>query len=217
MLTPLAVIRMANELLLSQGAGSCGIEARSLHLAVKRNERRLEQLVKNILLAFEIETGGAEQRFESQSTEVELSLCVKAALQQTEAAASERDVTVTTFLPENLSIPTTHPKQLTDALVCLLDNAIKFSEPGGQVLVQAESGDGHIKIMVEDQGAGIPATEIPMLFQPFYQVDRHRNEQQGVGLGLFISKKLVEIQGGDIEVESTVGRGSTFTITLPMQ
>jgi signal transduction histidine kinase len=99
----------------------------------------------------------------------------------------------------------------------LLDNAIKFSEPGGQVLVQAESGDGHIKIMVEDQGAGIPATEIPMLFQPFYQVDRHRNEQQGVGLGLFISKKLVEIQGGDIEVESTVGRGSTFTITLPMQ
>ena len=216
MLTPLALIRGANDLLLEQCAGLYDMGARRLHLTIQQGERRLEQLIRNILLAFEIETGIARQQFEAESTKVELSSCIEAALQRMEAAALKQDVAVTPFLPEELSVPAAHPGQLTDALTCLLDNAIKFSEPGGQVQVRTEVENRHIKVMVLDKGAGIPSGEIPLLFQPFYQVDRHRNEQQGMGLGLFIARELVRIHGGDIEVESTVGQGSTFTILLPV-
>lgn len=212
-MTPLAIIRAATELLLAQDPDT---DARSLHLSIAHCERRLEQLAGKLLLAVEIETGAARQRFEAESTRAELAPCVETALQQVGAAARQRNVAIATSLPPDLPVPTLHPKQLSDALTCLLDNAVKFSRPGDRVLVRAGSENGHVRIGVADGGLGIPADELPLLFQPFYQVDRRRNEQQGVGLGLYIARRLIQIHGGDIEVESTVGQGSTFTVTLPV-
>jgi signal transduction histidine kinase len=105
---------------------------------------------------------------------------------------------------------------LTNVLSRLLDNALKFSsQTGGQVVIRARSEDGWSKISVEDEGVGIPETEIPRIFDLFYQVDRNQYEEQGIGVGLTIARELVEIHGGRIEVESEVGKGSTFTVVLP--
>lgn len=214
LLPPLTIIRIATELLLSQDPD---LDARSLHLSIHHGQRRLERLARKFLLAVDIETGAARQQFEAESTKAELAPCIETALQQVAATAIQRNIAVATSLPPELPVPTIHPRQLSDALTCLLDNAIKFSRPGGRVLVWAGSENGRVRVVVADGGVGIPAHELPLLFQPFYQVDRRRNEQQGVGLGLYIARRLVEIHGGDIEVESTVGQGSTFTIALPVR
>jgi signal transduction histidine kinase len=214
LLTPLAIIKAATDLLLAQDPD---LDAKSLYLSIRHSEKRLEKLARKLLLAVEIETGAAQQRFEAESTRAELAPCIKTAVQQVAATAIQRNIAIAISLPPDLPAPTIHPEQLSDALTCLLDNAIKFSRLGGRVLVRAGSENGHVRIGVADGGKGIPADELPLLFQRFYQVDRRRNEQQGVGLGLYISRRLVEIHGGDIEVESTVGQGSTFTITLPVQ
>ncbi|CAN5832614.1 hypothetical protein BH11GEM1_BH11GEM1_36230 [soil metagenome] len=104
-------------------------------------------------------------------------------------------------------------------LVNLLTNAIKFTDAGGRVALACESDTAArmLGIRVTDTGRGIPASHLARVFEPFVQVDRHltQTSQQGVGLGLAISRDLARGMGGDLTVESAVGSGSTFTLTLP--
>jgi len=103
-----------------------------------------------------------------------------------------------------------------DALGRLLDNALKFSNGSQQpVVITVESKPNWLEIAVTDYGIGIPAAEIPNLFQKFRQIERERHEQQGVGIGLYLARQLILLHGGDIEVESQPGEGSTFTVRLP--
>jgi len=96
----------------------------------------------------------------------------------------------------------------------LIGNAIKYTPEGGQIRVTTGRQNGHVTVAVRDTGRGIPAHELPHLFEKFRRVrDKHRTE--GTGLGLFIAKTIVEAHGGHIEVESAPGMGSTFTVLLP--
>jgi PAS domain S-box-containing protein len=99
----------------------------------------------------------------------------------------------------------------------LVTNAIKFTDPGGTVTVSYAAGADGVRIRVADTGRGIPPEQVGRIFDPFVQVDRHltADSQQGVGLGLAISRDLARGMGGDLSVESAVGRGSVFTLTLP--
>jgi signal transduction histidine kinase len=101
----------------------------------------------------------------------------------------------------------------------LLTNAVKFTARGGRVAVACEhDADARlVRVRVADSGRGIPADKLDAVFEPFVQVDRHRTHesQQGVGLGLAISRDLARGMGGDLTAESVVGEGSTFTLTLP--
>ncbi|HST61016.1 MAG TPA: HAMP domain-containing sensor histidine kinase, partial [Longimicrobium sp.] len=99
----------------------------------------------------------------------------------------------------------------------LVTNAIKFTEPGGTITVSYEPGTDDVRIRVRDTGRGIPPEQIGRIFDPFVQVDRHltAESQQGVGLGLAISRDLARGMGGDLAAESTPGQGSTFTLRLP--
>ncbi|HYW13321.1 MAG TPA: ATP-binding protein [Longimicrobium sp.] len=99
----------------------------------------------------------------------------------------------------------------------LVTNAIKFTEPGGTITVSCEAGADGVLIRVRDTGRGIPPEQIGLIFDPFVQVDRHltAESQQGVGLGLAISRDLARGMGGDLAAESTPGQGSTFTLRLP--
>jgi two-component system phosphate regulon sensor histidine kinase PhoR len=98
----------------------------------------------------------------------------------------------------------------------LIDNAIKYSEPGGVAVVSVERMDGDVVISVEDHGAGIEKRHLPRLFERFYRTDRARSrEQGGTGLGLAIVKHIALVHGGRVGVESVVGTGSVFTIHLP--
>jgi PAS domain S-box-containing protein len=99
----------------------------------------------------------------------------------------------------------------------LVTNAIKFTDPGGRITVSYERDGDAVRIHVADTGRGIPEEQIGRIFDPFVQVDRHltADSQQGVGLGLAISRDLARAMGGDLAVRSEEGRGSTFTLTLP--
>ena len=108
-------------------------------------------------------------------------------------------------------------ERLEQILVNLLSNAGKFTEPGGEVALSCERRVHHVRIHVRDTGRGIPAEKLVNVFEPFVQVDRHltHESQQGVGLGLSISRDLARAMRGDLTAESVVGEGSTFTLTLP--
>jgi PAS domain S-box-containing protein len=111
------------------------------------------------------------------------------------------------------------PEKLRQILLNLLTNAGKFTDAGGHIAMRCETdaAAGVVRIKVSDTGHGIPADQMERIFEPFVQIDRYRTEgsQQGVGLGLAISRELARAMGGDISLESEVGAGSTFTVTLP--
>jgi signal transduction histidine kinase len=110
-------------------------------------------------------------------------------------------------------------EKVRQILLNLLTNAVKFTDAGGRVALACETdrAAGVVRVRVADTGRGIPADQLERVFQPFVQVDRHRTHesQQGVGLGLAISRDLARGMGGELTVESTPGAGSTFTLTLP--
>jgi signal transduction histidine kinase len=110
------------------------------------------------------------------------------------------------------------PEKLRQILLNLLTNAVKFTDAGGRVSLacQADHTSGVVRMRVSDTGRGIPADHLDRIFEPFVQVDRNRthDSQQGVGLGLAISRDLARGMGGDLTVESEEGRGSTFTLSL---
>jgi len=100
-------------------------------------------------------------------------------------------------------------------LVNLLHNAIKFTQPGGQVTVRAVQQERAVRFAVSDTGIGIAEEDLPRIFERFYKVDRSR-ATSGTGLGLAIARHLVEAHGGRIWAESQVGKGSTFHFTIPL-
>ncbi len=117
--------------------------------------------------------------------------------------------------PDNLPTLRADDTKLERVLVSLLHNAVKFTPAGGEVILQAEwVGDG-IRFAVRDTGIGIPADELPRIFERFYRVDRSRHGE-GSGLGLSIARHLVEAHGSRLEVESREGHGSTFSFVMPL-
>ncbi|MDF1502135.1 ATP-binding protein [Roseisolibacter sp. H3M3-2] len=121
--------------------------------------------------------------------------------------------------PDRPHVVRADPEKLRQVLLNLLGNAVKFTEPGGRVTLACatDRAAGVIRVRVGDTGRGIPPDQLERIFEPFVQVDRHRTHesQQGVGLGLAISRELARAMGGDLTVESAPGVGSTFTVTLP--
>ncbi|HSN89779.1 MAG TPA: ATP-binding protein [Anaeromyxobacteraceae bacterium] len=117
-------------------------------------------------------------------------------------------------LPEALPRLLADPPRLERILVNLVTNALKYSPPDAEVLLAAEERDGGIRISVRDRGVGIAADELPRLFERFYRAPS-ATQQEGLGLGLYITRLLVEAHGGRIAAESEPGRGSVFHVTLP--
>jgi two-component system, OmpR family, phosphate regulon sensor histidine kinase PhoR len=106
--------------------------------------------------------------------------------------------------------------RLEQAFVNLMDNAVKFNRPKGRVGIEAVREAGMIRISISDTGIGIPSIDKPRIFERFYRVDKARSRQVGgTGLGLSIVKHVVERMNGTISVESQLGKGSVFTITVP--
>lgn len=139
------------------------------------------------------------------------------ALEQRERLAHTMDMErVEVRVPEGLPPVSADPSRLERILTNLLSNALKYSSPDTNVTVDAVQRDGEIVTSVTDRGAGIAAEDLPHLFQRYYRAATTRGTRDGLGLGLYITRMLVEAHGGHIWVESELGKGSTFYFSLPV-
>lgn len=130
--------------------------------------------------------------------------------------AEEKGIVWETYIPTNLPRLNLDPERLNQALGNLINNAIKYTPPGGKVLVQAGSSSGSAWIRVSDTGPGIPPEDLEHIFTPFYRGRQAGGDQDGLGLGLSIARDLVRAHQGRLEVSSTLGQGSDFNIWLPV-
>ncbi len=146
---------------------------------------------------------------------VDLAGLVASVVEQVRPLAEERGVALEVATAPSATLEADEDL-LLQLLLNLLDNAIKYTEKGGQVTVGWASRDGSMELRVRDTGAGIPPEQVPRIFDRFYRVDKARSRAEGgTGLGLSICRWIAEAHGGSISVESTPGTGSTFTLRLP--
>jgi two-component system phosphate regulon sensor histidine kinase PhoR len=147
---------------------------------------------------------------------LDLKSVVMTALADLQPLADGKNQRITVDLPADLPQVRADQQVLQFILGNLLSNAIKFTPDEGLIHVSASSGDGRVVIAVRDTGIGIPAEELTRIFQRFYQVeDSLRRKHGGIGLGLAIARGMAELIDGRISVESVVGQGSTFSLSLP--
>jgi heavy metal sensor kinase len=168
---------------------------------------RLQGLVENLL-----QLARGERGLKLQKEEIDLSLLLADVADSLRPLAEEKDLTLTCDLPPALVV-SGDTDQLIRLIVNLLDNAIKYSEQG-PIRLSAKEMDGNAVIEVSDTGIGIPPEHLPYIFKRLYTVDAARSSG-GAGLGLSIAQQIVQAHGGRIEVQSEVGKGSTFTVYLP--
>ncbi len=171
---------------------------------------RMSRLLGDLLLLARADTGGLPLRHEP----VELDNVLFEVYRQ--ISRIEKPVTVELTAVDQ-AIILGDEDRLKQLLLNLVDNAIKYTQPGGVVRLSLAKDGSWAQLVVSDTGIGIPAEDLPHIFERFYRVDKARSRAQGgSGLGLAIAKWVVQAHGGAIKVDSTVGEGTTFTVTLPI-
>jgi len=147
--------------------------------------------------------------------DVEIAAAVQRAMAGIEPAAEAKQVRLLTEYSNGTATLRTDPVRLEQILVNLLSNAVRHSPPGETVAVRVEQGRSDLRFRVVDHGPGVPPELRARIFEPFERFDPHSG--LGTGLGLPVSRRLAEVMGGQLAVENTVGRGATFTLTLPQR
>ena len=175
--------------------------------------RHLLELVNEILDLSKVEAG----RMELEPSEFALAETIRAALAFVRERAAGHRVELETVLPEDLGTVVADERKIRQVLLNLLSNAVKFTSDGGRVAVHAVRMVGEIQVSVQDTGIGIAPEDRPRVFEEFRQVGKTSDRsREGTGLGLTLAKKFVELHGGEIWVESEVGKGTTFRFAIPV-
>jgi two-component system phosphate regulon sensor histidine kinase PhoR len=210
--TPITSIKGYVETL-QEGAIDDTGNARKFLEVIFRQADLLNALVDDLLSLSKIEQGA--ERGEVQLAEEQVRPIMEAAIAAYRARASERRIQVALHCKEEIVVKA-NARLLEQAVGNLLDNAIKYSEPGGNVEIDVTKDKSDVTIKVSDHGCGIAPEHLPRLFERFYRVDKGRSrELGGTGLGLAIVKHIIQAHEGDVTVESTPGKGSAFTLHLP--
>ena len=210
--TPLTSIKGLLETLLN-GALEDPANNRRFVTLIDEDATRLGRLIDDLLELSQIESKAAALRLQP----VALRPLIEALVQRFRPQLEARQVTPRIEMPADLPTVQADPDRLRQVFSNLLDNAIKFSNPGGTVTLQAAVEGATMRISVADTGVGIPEVDLPRIFERFYRVDKARSRDMGgTGLGLAIVKHLVELHQGRVLVDSRLGTGSTFTVVLPI-
>jgi signal transduction histidine kinase len=183
--------------------------------AIIRNASRLKEIIESLSSVDNYQTGAASLR----SHRASVARMIEDVIVSFREMAAQKDVTLKAELPTNEYLQAdVDAAKMSIILGNLVKNAIAFSNAGGDVIVQGEQQDGFIKISVRDNGVGVPAKELELIFERFYQVESHLTRRHGgMGLGLSVAKGMVELHGGRIWAESVEGAGSTFIFLLPIE
>ncbi|MBV8354406.1 MAG: PAS domain-containing protein [Candidatus Eremiobacteraeota bacterium] len=207
--TPLSSIKLMLETVLA----SPDDEARDLFLPQALLEvDRLTALVQQLLEQARAESGQLKLAFR----EIDLEEVAHPIVASFEPQAATKGIALE-LLPLRPVTVEADPDRLSQVFVNLIDNAIRHTQSGGRVKIELDARDSDAVVRVRDNGEGIPYRDVPHIFERFYVVDRsRRRESGGAGLGLAIVKGIVDAHGGAISAESMLGRGTTFTIRLPI-
>jgi signal transduction histidine kinase len=207
--TPISALRAHLENL-SDGVERPDPETLQVMLA---QSERLGRLVDQLLDLSRLESGEIALHRE----ETQLQPIVSQVVSEIEVARSDREVRVEDRVPKDLPAVFVDAERVHQVLFNLLDNAVRFTPPGGEVVVSAHRVNGSCEVSVADTGPGIAPEHLPRLFERFYRVDPARSLRDGgTGIGLAIARSVVEAHGGRIRAESEMGKGSVFTFDLPI-
>ncbi|MDT8897988.1 ATP-binding protein [Thermanaerothrix sp. 4228-RoL] len=180
--------------------------------------RRVQASVQNIthLVDDLVNLGRIEAGFDTRRETFSLKQVLEHAIENFRKALERKGHRLIMELPEDLPLFLGNPVQIRQMFEHLLDNAIKYTPPGGQITIHGELEQEQIILQFRDTGIGIPVADLPFIFDKFYRASNAGTEVAGSGLGLAIVKSIVESHQGRIWVESTLGQGTTFTIVLPV-
>jgi signal transduction histidine kinase len=210
--TPLTAIMGFSELLGEDMADVLDEEAHRRLDAIQRASERLRRTIDE-LTEF---VGTDDRTLEARQEQFDLRQLVYDAIFNVKAAVDRKGIALSEELPTTSMQVWGDRGMLLGVLTHLLENAVAFNRPKGEALVRAREEEEYWQIDVKDTGIGIPQVELPKIFTPFYQIEEHMTRSvEGLGLGLSISKRAVELHGGRIWAQSRVGEGSTFSFTLP--
>jgi signal transduction histidine kinase len=209
--TPLAAILDYAELLQEGFYGGQSEKSMDALTRIRSNGKHLLGLINTVLDIAKIES----DQFTLNMAEYAIESAVEIMQSATESLAQNKKLTLKTEVAKSLPIGLGDEQHLTQVLLNLVGNAIKFTDTG-EVRVTAKAVNGHFNVSVSDTGPGIPEEHQSRVFDQFHQVDSSNTKAKGgTGLGLAIAKQIVEMHGGRIWVESTLGKGSTFQMELP--
>ena len=207
--TPLAAIRLLTDSIL-QNDNIDGGTVREFVSDIGQEAERLRCITEDLLRLTRLDSGVIEA-----PERVELAPVLGRVVKMLGPVAGEKSVTISTACPEGAAVAAT-PGEVHQILYNLVENAVKYNRKGGYVRVTAAMGEETTTITVEDNGIGIPAEDLPRIFERFYRVDKARSRAAGgTGLGLSIVSDTVSRRGGVIHAEGAEGGGARFVVTLP--
>jgi signal transduction histidine kinase len=213
MRTPLSLIRLFAETL-ELGRISAPEKIQEYYRVIHRESRRLTQMINNVLDFSRIEAGHKDYQF----TECDAGELVRNVLADYRDPIEKGGFMLQVDIPQDLPPLWADPNGLSQAILNLVDNAMKYSDETKEIRIELGIRGGTLAIQVRDRGIGIPRNELPKIFDTFHRVSTPLAPgPRGSGLGLTVTRHIVEAHGGQVEVDSTEGQGSCFTILLPVR
>lgn len=210
--TPITSIKGFVETLLSGNLEKPEDSKRFLEIVANQTDR-LNAIIEDLLSLARLEQDSGQVEIVLEESGVQP--VVELAIQICAVKAADKNIQVTLQCDPTLTA-VINPQLIEQAVINLVDNAIKYSMPSTCIRVEVSHSDSQVTLAVADEGRGIEQEHIPRLFERFYRVDKNRSRQMGgTGLGLAIVKHIAQVHGGSVGVDSTVGKGSTFRIHLP--
>ena len=212
--TPVTPIKGYLQMLLNQKIGSITEEQKKILKIIQRNTNRLDHLIQDILDISRLESD--TMRFIPEKTDVKT--MVEETVETMQSSADVKNIKINLELKDDIPELTIDKERIKQVIINLLNNAIKFSPDNSSINVKVRREKDDILFEVQDFGRGVPEDKQIKIFETFYQVDSKGDRKfGGVGLGLSISKGIIQAHSGDIWVESTLDTGSTFRFTLPLE
>lgn len=211
--TPLTAIRGYNEAL-SDGTVEDPEIRQKYHNIIREETQRLERLIHDLLDLSRLQSGKISLELEP----LDVGAVIRSTVEKLEPQINIKGIAVELDIPQNIPYIMGNEDRLVQLLIILLDNAVRYTDAGGKIFVSVgDVGLKGVEIAITDTGKGIPKEDIPFIWERFYKVDKSRTRTgAGTGLGLAIARQIVELHHGTIEVESELGRGTTFKIVFPL-
>jgi PAS domain S-box-containing protein len=212
--TPMTSIKGYTELILAGGAGEINHRQREFLTTVKNNTDHLTRLLGDLLDISRIEAGKVELNLEN----IDIPNLIQEIIKSYQVEAKKKQISLETDLPQKFPLLKADSDRIKQVLTNLFGNALKFIPPQGRIVFGFQEAAAEAIFWIEDTGPGIAPKDLTKIFEKFHQVkSKYWEKKKGTGLGLVIAKHLVELHKGRIWVKSTLGKGSTFYFTLPIE